>query len=394
MRRAGSIVFALAAMASPGQAQIPDLPTLGPGWTDIAYPKVFYTPRDGFIFGLYYAQIRQLSYEDFFAPQPFRGNLSLDAHITTSGSKGVTLSARFPKMVDGWRFGLTLEAVRRARENYFGIGNDAEYDAANVTDAQPHFYRSDNRRLTARGEIQRRIVGGLRLLAGFHAEQWRIDTLPGASRLALDRAGAIDPTIGRSTGDVAARIGLVFDTRNDEVAPRRGVRVEAIVGAADSTVAGDVSYTRTTASAAGYLPVGTRLVVAGRVLGQTMSGAPPLGSFYLIEASDQPVFGLGGAQSHRALFRRRLLDADKLLASLDVRYDLAGVPTLFAVTLLGFLDAGRVFPAKELSLTTEDLQVGGGLGLFLKLFRSGILGGTVGIGPDGVTVHGHTAWTY
>ncbi|NIM49850.1 MAG: BamA/TamA family outer membrane protein [Gemmatimonadales bacterium] len=394
MRTAAATLFALTVSASAGLAQIPNLPTLGPSWTDLAYPKVYWTPRDGVTFGLYYAQVRPLGYDDYNAPPPYRGTITLDGHIATSGSKGLELAARFPKMLDGWRLTLVLQAVRRARENFFGIGNDAEFDGDNVTDAQPHFYRSDNRRLIARGEIQRRIIGGLRVLTGFHAEGWRIDTLPGASQLAADLQAGLDPTIGISTADISGRVGLVFDTRNDEVAPRRGVRLEAIYGFADSTVAGDLSYTRATVSATGYLPVRHNLLLAARVVGQSMTGSPGLGSLYHIEASSDPFFGVGGASSHRALRRRRLLDAGKLLANFDVRYDLLAEPTLFRVTLVGFLDAGRVFPVDEFRLTTDDLHVGGGLGLFVQLFRAGILGTTTAVGPDGFTAHFHTQWTY
>ena len=56
----------------------------------------------------------------------------------------------------GWRFALTLETARRARENYYGIGNDAAYDEHLVTDAQPRYYMLKATRSFARGEMQLR----------------------------------------------------------------------------------------------------------------------------------------------------------------------------------------------------------------------------------------------
>jgi hypothetical protein len=385
---------ALSLAVSPAEAQLPNLPTLGPGWTDIAYPRLLYTPRDGFIVGLYYAQIAQLGFADFDAPPPYRGKLSLDGYLTMSGSKSLVVEARLPQFVNGWRFVVTFEGVRRAREGYYGVGNDVSVDEANITDANPHFYRSDNRRYLARGEVQRRLVGPLRLLAGVQFEHWAIDTLPGASRLAQDLAAGTVTGVGQGTGEVTGRIGLVLDTRNDEVAPRRGVRMEAILGRADSSVMGGVTYTRWTGSAAGYLPVGDRLVLAGRMVGQGMSHAPPLGSLYLVEASDVPYYGLGGAESHRALHRRRLLGADKLLANVDVRYDVFALPTIATLTVVAFLDAGRVFPSEGFAVTTTDLHVGGGGGVVAKFFRAGVLGMTLATGPDGLVLHGHTAWAF
>jgi hypothetical protein len=125
-----------------------------------------------------------------------------------------------------------------------------------------------------------------------------------------------------------------------------------------------------------------------------MGGTPRLGSFYRIEASDRPYEGVGGPASDRALEEHRLLGRNKLVANLDLRYDAYAVPTLARVTLVAFLDAGRVFEPDPLTLTTKGMQVGGGGGLFLQFGRAGILGTTLGVGPDGLTLLAHTRWTY
>jgi hypothetical protein len=110
---------------------------------------------------------------------------------------------------------------------------------------------------------------------------------------------------------------------------------------------------------------------------------------------ERPFSVLGGSHSHRGLWRARHLDSDKLLGNLDVRYDLLAEPTLFRVTLVGFLDVGRVFPTSEFTLTSEDLKWGGGAGLIVQLFRAAIIGGTVGIGPENrLLALFHTSWTY
>ncbi len=394
MRRPAAIALFSALAASPGVAQLPDVPTLGRDWTNLSFPWAYWGSTEGLSVGLFHAQVNQLGYADWDAPQPYRAMVSLDGHVSTSGSKRLELAFRAPKWADGWRYIVTLEGRRDARERYFGIGNGSVYDEANETDGAPHFYRSDNTRWIARGEVQRRLIGPLRLLAGLHLERWRIDTLTGPSQLARDLAAGVDQSIGQGTADASARIGLVFDTRNDEPAPTRGLVIEAIVGIADSGLVSEASYTRTTVSARGYLPLLPRLTIAGRVLGQTMSGAPQIGSYALIEASDRPFRGIGSAESHRAIPARRLLDADKLLANLDVRYDLATLPTLFRVTAVGFLDAARVFPVGEFAVTTDDVMVGGGVGLIAQFFRTGILGTTAGIGPDGVVWFFHTRWPF
>ena len=395
MRPAWCLVVALVAARSGLAQESPqESPFRSYTWTDVAYPKVFYTLRDGLTVGGYYAYLSPLGFADWDRPPAYRASFSVSGQASTSGSREIALEARLPDLSRGWRLVGTFSARRRARENYYGIGNQVTVDAANVTDAQPHYYQSLNLRYAARGEIQRQILGPLRVLAGIHAERWRIDTLPGPGQLRADLAAAADPTIARSTADVSARAGLVLDLRDSEPTPRRGALIEVIYSVADTSVAGDLSYTRTTVSAAGYLPIGPQVVVAGRVVGESMDGTPRLGSYYRIEASDRPYEGVGGPASHRGVEEHRLLGRNKLFANLDVRYDAYAVPTLVRATLVAFLDAGRVFEPEPFRLTTEALQVGGGAGLFLQFGRAGILGTTVGVGPDGLVLQAHTRWTY
>ena len=392
MRRALAVISLLAFLPRGGEGQIPDLPTLGRNWTDFSYPKVFYTLRNKFAFGLYYAQIRPLDFKDFYAPQPYRASIAINIDVATSGSFFVGLDAHLPALVDGWRFTGELSASRRARDWYFGIGNDKEFDKAKINDAQPHFYQWDDHSYLFRGEAQRRIVGKLRLLLGVHVERWRIDTLSGPSKLAED-ARQPGTRIGRNTADIAVRLGLVFDTRDDEVAPRRGVTLEAIYTIADSAI-GNLSYTRATVSAAGYLPVSGKITVTGRAVVQAMGGAPVIGSLDMIEHNERPYVGIGGKLSHRGSVERRFLGEDKLLFNADIRWEAYTVPTLFRATLFGFVDAGRVFTADDLRLTTQDLHWAGGAGLLLQLFRAAIAGASFGVGGDGVALHFYTKWSY
>jgi outer membrane protein assembly factor BamA len=243
--------------------------------------------------------------------------------------------------------------------------------------------------------MQRVLVGPLRALAGLNIERWKLAPRTGPSVFATDLA--IDPSIGVPTNEFSARVGLVFDTRDDEVASGRGVLLEAIWGVADSSVAGDLSYTRTTLSARGFVTPSPRVQLGARVVGQIMGGSPRVGSLYLIEGSDRFYEGIGGGETHRALLDNRLLGRDKLFANIDVRYALFAIPTLYRVSLLGFLDAGRVFDVadgEDFEVTTNGLKVGAGSGFFVQIGRAGVAGFTVGLGPDGISSDFLTKWTF
>ncbi len=395
MRPALLTTVALAVVSGPGSAQqlTPNLPKLGSSWTDVGYPKIYWTPSNGASFGIYYAQVRPPGFDDWDDPPPYRANISVDGEISTSGSYRLGLEFKFPSFFPGWRFDLRLWTIRHARQNYFGIGNDTDFDDTNVTEEQPYYYRMDRRRLFVRATAQRRLISGLRAAAGFHLERWRLDTLTGPSLLAEQASAGSGPLIGTNTWQGELRLGLAFDTRDDEVAPRGGVLIEALFAGADSNVVGDLSYTRLTGSAAAFRSVGERLVLGGRVVGQAMSGSPPAGAYFAVEASESTYDGLGGRSSHRGMAADRFLAPNKFFANLDARFLLSGAHQVVTVDLLGFIDIGRVFRPDD-HFTLAGLHLGAGLGPIITIGRNGIMGWTVAWGPDKLQVHTLTSWTF
>lgn len=381
----------LALAAGPAAAQLPSIFPAGSAWKDLFYPKAFWTPREGFTFGGYYGVALPTRYADRSAA-PYRVVTALNGQVSTSGSRYLALDAWAPALVDGWRFRLTLALKHWMREPYFGLGNATTPDSGDIG-GRDLYYRVERVRNYARGDIQRRIIGPVRLLVGFHWEHWFLDTLATRSALGAElAAGGLD-RIGVGTSDVSARIGLVLDTRDREAATQRGVLIEAIHTRADADVMGDVTYSRTSLSARGFLRLGERWGLAGRVAGQSMGGTPPLGSRFMIEESDREYSGLGGPETHRGLFWNRFVDADVLLGNAEVRYAL--IPYLFRTVAVAFVDVGRVFGPGEFALTTDDLKVGGGAGLLIHFgSETAVLGFTTAVGPDGFNFLAHYRWPF
>jgi len=392
IRRASALAaLCLGAAVSPAAAQLPNIFPPGSDWRDLVYPKIFWTAREGVTAGAYFAVSLPTRYADRTAA-PHRLIASLDGQIAASGTRHLKLDAWAPALAPGWRFRLTLAATHRNRQPYFGIGNTTTDDQDEAT-GEDLFYHMVHVRNYVRGDVQRTIVGPLRALVGWHAEHWYLDTLRATSQLATDLATAADPRIAVGTADVSLRVGLVVDTRDREAAPQNGVLLEALHAVADEDVAGDLTYTRTTLSLRGYRTFADRWGVAARIAGESMGGTPRLGSLFRFEASDAPFTGLGGADSHRALYWNRFADADKLLGNLEVRYAL--IPYGLRTVLVAFLDVGRVFPAGDFRLTTDDLKVGGGGGLFVTfLSETAILGLTAAAGPEGPVIFAHWKWPF
>jgi hypothetical protein len=381
----------LAAAAPKAAAQLPSIFPAGSAWKDLFYPKLYWLPREGLIAGAYYGVALPTRYDDRTAA-PHRLLLALDGQVATSGSRFILLDARAPALADGWRFHLTLALKHWMREPYFGLGNATTTDSGDIS-ARDLYYRIERVRNYARGDVQRRLVGPLRILAGFHWEHWFLDTLRTASVLAREMASGGVTRVGVGTDDVSARVGLVLDTRDREAAPQSGILVEGIHTIADADVAGDVTYTRTTVSARGFLTLSERWAVAARALGASMGGDPPIGSRFMIEESDREYSGLGGPDSHRGLYWNRFVDGDVLFGNLEVRYAL--IPYFLRTVAIAYLDAGRVFAPGEFTLTFDDMKVAGGVGLFAQFVtETAILGVTTGVGPDGLNLLFHYQWSF
>jgi hypothetical protein len=83
-----------------------------------------------------------------------------------------------------------------------------------------------------------------------------------------------------------------------------------------------------------------------------------------------------------------------LFGNLEVRHDLLAFGDLGAITLLGFVDAGRVFETENFKLTTNDLKVGGGGGVALRILRSSIFTFNLAGGPDGFNYSVGSGWMF
>ena len=232
-------------------------------------------------------------------------------------------------------------------------------------------------------------------MAGFHIERWKLDTLSGTTLLGDQVQAGIAPLVGAPIWQPSLRLGLVLDTRNDEVTPHRGMLIEALFDVADSNVVGDVSFNRFTVSAAAYHSLlEEKLVLGARIVGQSINGSPPAGTYFTIEASERAFGGLGGSLSHRALYTDRFLAQDKLFGNFDARYMISGAPQIGTVSLLGFVDVGRVFQPPDDEFTLKGLHVGAGLGPILTIGRNGIIGMTFAWGPDKLIVQTHSSWMF
>lgn len=354
----------------------------GAPWRTSYFPYLSGAANDG---PALVGRIRYWQPADYEARVTTTAALSLDAGITAKGSRGVTAQFRAPLLWDGWRLFALAGADRLVRYGFFGLGNETVYDKDEVNDAQPFFYRVRRTRYRGVVEVTRRLRGPLQAALQVNAEQIRFTSLPGPSVFAQ-----VVPSRELEQNDIAGRLALVYDTRDNEYDTHQGLLLEA----GTQVGSGNDGYTRQYAILRGYLQIREGTVVALRLAGSGMGGRPTLNARFTLPGWENPIPVLGGEYSHRSLDTGRLTGKGTLFGNLEVRHDLLPFGDLGAVTLLGFVDAGRVFEQESFSLTTEHMKVGGGGGFALRILRSTIFTFNFAGGPDGFNFSVGNGWAF
>jgi hypothetical protein len=329
--------------------------------------------------------VRHWQPAEYEARTTYTAALNADAGIAPAGSRFVAASFKAPGRWDDWRVSALALAERQSRYGYFGLGNNTAYDRDAVGDDDPFLYRLRRTRYRASVEVTRRVRGPLRVAALADYTHAHFTSLPGPSVFANDV-----PSGELGQDDVSGRVALVYDTRDNEYNTHQGLLLEA----GTQVGSGGDGYTRQYAILRGYLTVREGTVLAARIAGSGMGGTPSLDARFALPGWEREVPVLGGEYSHRGLDYGRLTGRGTLFGNFEVRHDLLALGDLGAITLLAFLDVGRVFEGENFRLTTEDMKVGGGGGIGIRVLRSSIFVLNYGRGPDGGNWSAGSGWMF
>ena len=350
-------------------------------WRTSYFPYLSGLANDGPVLS---ARLRYWQPAPYEARATYTGALDAATGISFRGTRYARVRFRAPGLWKDWRLDASAVAERLVRFGYFGLGNDTQRNDDLVTGQTPFLFRVRRIRYEARAEVTRRIRGPFYAALRTDVGQTRFTTLPGPSRF-IDDFGE-----GLEENDVSTRLALIYDTRDTEFNTLRGVFAEA--GA--QVGSGGDGYTRLYGIVRGYIPVREGTTVAARVVASGMGGTPSLNARFTLPAWNDEVPVLGGEYSHRSFDTGRFAGKGMLFANLDVRHDLLPFGDLGALTLLAFLDAGRVFEDESFEITADDMHVGGGGGLALRILRSTIFTFNFAGGPDGFNFSVGNGWMF
>lgn len=307
------------------------------------------------------------------------------ALISTSGTRGAQLLFDEQGRWHGWRLLLIAGSLREQRAPFFGLGNRSAV-ADSLTDAYGTAYATYSLlRTSAIAAVRRRVSGPIQALAGVQWRHYRARPLAGRrTRLGDDLAAGVPLDTG-STDGLELRGGLLFDTRDEEASPTRGVFLEALVSRGLDAGPGHLSYSRYALGFREFIPIAEYTSLAFRQSVEVADGHLP---FYVADehlTSWRPEDGFGGVTSLRAHLPGRFTAPNKALLSADLRYrwwDFWLTPTTpLRLWLLVFADVGRVWGEGE-RFALDHAHPSGGVGARFQIGRRGFFGFDFGWNPD------------
>jgi hypothetical protein len=336
-------LIALVAAPVPARAQA------GGGWGWGAVPFANYDADAGYGLGA----VGTLT---LYRPRvtPYRASLTAQLFVTSERVQGHEL--RWDVVGVGgprWRLYGRTGYFATVNRNYCGLGNAATCDLAvaeAAADAAGLTAGSDERTDFVRRYYRIRYIvpflhPGVRVrldrsghLSAF--AQWRLWYQRSGT---LRERGAypgslyeLDYPDGEPGWGSVPQAGIMYDTRDSESAPARGVWFEASARAAAAATGSDWTYAGANVTTRIYHPLGGRTVSATRLVADGMAGDPPVSELGAVNAAEGYV-AFGGATCGRGIREHRYLGRIKLLAQQELRTRLsrrwAGV---------AFVDAGWV----------------------------------------------------
>jgi len=346
-------------------------------WKFDNFPYFTVTPNDGFML-IGRAQYGQAA--DFLDRVSMARRFAIEAGASPSGSRFAALMVDLPRLAPGWRVAADF---RLERNNRFGAF-DRDINDELIQSPEELFTRARRVRSSARVEVTRALVGPLALAVSgtVSTTDWhRLPPAAGQTSLPL-------PPL--TENDAMGRVSLVLDLRDREFETQQGALLEAGLYAGSF----GEGYTGGYAIASAFLAPRFGTVLAARVGGRHVGTEAPLDARYLIPAWERPLLALGGPATHRAFATGRYGGEGVLFGSLEARQIVLDGGDFVGIYLLGFLDAGRTFEHEDFRLTTDQLKVGGGLGVALRILRANIFNITAGKAPDGVKVMVGSGWMF
>ncbi|MBQ0123321.1 MAG: BamA/TamA family outer membrane protein [Bacteroidales bacterium] len=292
-------------------------------------------------------------------PNP-KSRIYIEAAYYTKGSQLYRLAYDDRSLIPGVRFTAALEMAYGKALDFYGFNGYQSYFDSTLPSG---FYRINrmlpNAKLAFTGEILKNFYWK----AGYSFKYFRIrefqsdtyDSSLGTFFGKYVELGLIPQEDANGGFSSSVSAGLMYDSRDVENAPTKGIWAEANAEYAPSWLGTSKSYFKYHACARGYLPLFDKhLVLAGRATIEGFAGNP---AFYVLPLDmgtgslslDRD--GFGGYHTIRGMMRNRLVAKSVFFWNAEARWrfvDFKWIKQNFSLCLNGFCDGGSTvqeFPA-------------------------------------------------
>lgn len=350
------------------------------GWNFGLLPAIAYDSDVGFRYG---GLVNFYNYGDGSCYPKYDHSIYMEWSRTTKGSGNNIITYDSDKLIPGVRVMAETSYLTEKALDFYGYnGAESEYNV-NFTDSASSeyitrvYYKLDRSMLRLKADFQGNLIGDkIKWLAGVASYGVDIATVDiAAINDGADSADMIPdvPTLydkyiadGLIPEDQASggnsnfiKLGLVYDSRDNEPNPMKGIWTEALLLVAPSFMGNDQAYTRAVIMHRQYFTIIPQdLSFAYRVAYQKrLSGELPWYMLPFVLDSKQDRDGLGGSKNLRGILRNRIVGDDIFFTNLELRWKflhtVIGGQNLY-LALNGFMDGGIVTKPYEFTRTGDN----------------------------------------
>lgn len=281
----------------------------------------------------------------------------------------------------------TIYVPGNSQLNSLILSNPAVPSGAYATDKKYNRYHYDNPNINISGE--RSFLKGLvRAVFGSRLSKYTINTYDDSIYTVPhpvygnDIFNAYAPTVHGKTkltedheaGEISGydggyvnllRFGLVYDTRDFEPDPSKGLFLEVTHERSEKAIGSDYQYNKMFYSGrffySPFPKTFEKLVLAGRVAFVNSKGNVPFYEYRNMWGTEGNISGLGGRTTLRGYMQDRFIGRAMGFGNMEVRWKFYEVPG-FAFNLVPFFDFGRVWDeARKANLKDYKYSYGAGL---------------------------------
>jgi outer membrane protein assembly factor BamA len=359
------ICLPILATAQERKKEVPELTVVKQGWNFGPLPAIGYNSDLGFQLGVL-CDIYYYGNGKAFPGYIHKFNVEASYYFKGSGVFHFFYDSKY--LIPKVRVTTAVTYLPNPIMNFYGFNGAATlYDPALDKQNGMAFYSMKRNSLRVLTDFQGNISGPLNWAAGMAFWNYRIGEV--SLKKYADHAsnslyniyrnyGVIGENEAKGGSHVELKAGLVYDTRDHEAAPSRGIWAEAMIyGSPDIFQGAGFNYLKMSLRFRQYLPVlDDRIVFAYNLAYQgTMTGQVP---FYLQSNITTPYLrqvnseGLGSVNTLRGMLYNRIVGDGLAWANAEMRFRVVRFRFIkqgWYVALNPFFDAGMVVQPYRLS---------------------------------------------